>query len=94
MVLVGREKIVEFMRMHADSRKWFEAWLADVEEARWRTPIDVKMAYPKASILARNRVIFDVKGNDYRMEVVIAYKTGHLAIVRIGTHRDYDSWTR
>jgi len=94
MVVVGRDKIDAFMRMHADSRKWFEAWLAEAEHANWKSPVELKAAYPKASILPQNRVIFDVKGNDYRMEVAIAYKTGHLAIVRIGTHKEYDSWIR
>jgi mRNA interferase HigB len=92
MVIVGRERIDKFTRKHADARNWFSAWVADVERARWKTPAEIKALYPSASVLSRNRMIFNVKGNSYRMETAVGYETGVVIVRRVGTHKEYDSW--
>jgi len=51
MRLVGREKLDEFSGAHADARSWIENWIFDTEQARWRTPQDIKRAYASASFL-------------------------------------------
>jgi HTH-type transcriptional regulator/antitoxin HigA len=56
----------------------------------WRNPQDVKMSYPKASILKAGRVVFNIKGNDYRMVAAIQYRAGVLAIRFFGSHAEYD----
>lgn len=58
--------------------------------AEWRNPEDVKASYPKASILKSGRVVFNVKGNDYRLIVRVQYQAGILAIRFFGTHAEYD----
>ena len=58
--------------------------------ATWRTPQDVKSAHPKASILKAGRVVFNIKGNDFRLVARIQYHAGVLAIRFFGTHADYD----
>ena len=89
MRIAGRERLDEFCRNHADGRVWIENWLADTHTAQWRTPQDVKDRYASASFLAGNRVIFNVKGNRYRMEIQVAYHTGIVVIQWIGTHAEY-----
>lgn len=89
MRLVGREKLDEFVGAHADARAWIENWIADVESARWLTPQDVKNCYASASFLAERHVIFNVKGNRYRLEVQIAFNTGIVVVRWVGTHADY-----
>jgi mRNA interferase HigB len=89
MRIVGRDKLNEFVSTHADARPWIEQWIADTEAAQWRTPQDIKNLYASASFLATNVVIFNVKGNRYRLEVLLAYNTGTLVIRWIGTHADY-----
>jgi mRNA interferase HigB len=89
MRLVGREKLDEFVSAHADARAWIENWIADVESARWLTPQDIKNCYASASFLAERHVIFNVRGNRYRLEVQIAFNTGIVVVKWVGTHADY-----
>lgn len=90
MKVLGREVLERFARKHSDARRWIENWLADVESATWKTPQDIRRRYASASFLPAGVVIFNVKGNAYRVEVAVAYRTGVVAIEWIGTHRDYD----
>lgn len=53
---------------------------------------DVTRRYPRASILSGNRVVFDVKGNRYRMLTQIAFGVGRVVVLKIGTHAEYDRW--
>jgi len=92
MTVIGTDKIEEFMLMHADSASWFKAWLAEARNAEWKSPMDIKSRYRSVSILDSNRVIFNVKGNSYRMEIQVSYNNKVVAIKRIGTHAEYDRW--
>jgi mRNA interferase HigB len=94
MRIAGRERLEPFCRKHADTRVWIERWLADVELAVWRKPQDIRNQYASASFLADNVVIFNVKGNAYRLEVAVAYRTGTVSIRWAGTHREYDERNR
>jgi mRNA interferase HigB len=89
MRIVGRGKLDEFVGAHADARPWIENWIAETEAARWRTPQDIKDLYASASFLAGNVVMFNVKGNRYRLEVVVAYHTGTVVVRWMGTHAEY-----
>ena len=90
MRIVGRDKLHEFAGAHADARSWIENWLADTQAAKWEDAHDIKDRYASASFLRPNIVIFNVKGNSYRLEVNVAFKTGTVVIVWIGTHAEYD----
>ena len=59
----------------------------------WRTPAEVKARYVSASFLANNRVVFNLKGNKYRLDTKIAYQVGVVLVKRIGTHAEYSRWT-
>jgi len=89
MRVVGRDRLDIFCRRHADARPWLENWLADAESAEWHNPDDIKRRYASASFLAANVVIFNVKGNRYRFEVQVAYKTGVIVVRWLGTHAEY-----
>jgi mRNA interferase HigB len=90
MKVLGREQLERFCRKHADARGWIVNWLADVESAVWTTPQDIRQRYASASFLPEGGVIFNVKGNAYRLEVTVAYQTGVVVIDWIGTHREDD----
>ena len=90
MKVLDRERLERFCRKHADARGWVENWLADVEGAAWVTPHEIRRRYPSASFLPEGVVTFNVKGNAYRLEVTVAYRTGVVVIDWIGTHREYD----
>lgn len=89
MRVVGRSRLDAFCQRHSDARRWIENWLAEVEAASWRSPNEIKRRYSSVSFLAGNTVIFNVKGNDYRLEVTVAYKTAVVVVNWIGTHAEY-----
>ena len=93
MKVVGRDKLHAFCALHADARGWIEHWLAEVEAAAWPTTHDIKVMYSSASFLAGNTVIFNVKGNHYRLEATVAYRTAVVVVRWVGTHAEYDART-
>jgi mRNA interferase HigB len=72
------------------ARAQYDAWRALVETATWKTPEDVKKAHPKASILKGDRVIFNIKANDYRLISLVQYVGGIVMIRFFGSHDEYD----
>jgi mRNA interferase HigB len=90
MKIVGREALDRFCAKHAGCRDWISNWLADAADpCRWLSPQDVKDRYASASFLAHNVVIFNVCGNDYRLVTRVAYRTGVVVVLWIGTHAEY-----
>ena len=89
MKVLGKDKIHQFSKRHADSRQALPTWLADVERESWQTPNDIKAVYQSADFLADNRVIFNIRGNHYRLVVKIRYINGLVLIEWIGTHAEY-----
>ena len=92
MKVVGRKQLQQFSDTHADVRSQIESWLCEVEEADWQTPMDIKERYASASFLTDNRVIFNLRGNKYRLDTKISYKSKVVLIKRIGTHAEYSKW--
>ena len=92
MKVVGREELEKFVRKHADVRGQIDTWLCEVDEAEWQTPSDIKRRYSHASFLANRRVIFNLKGNRYRLDTKISFKNQVVLVMRIGTHEEYSTW--
>lgn len=90
MRIISRKKLREFWELHPDARQSLQAWYEDAKQADWKTPADIKDVYRNASILSNNRVVFNIKGNRYRLVVAIQYKHGIVFIRFIGSHRDYE----
>ena len=75
---------------HPDAEQPLKAWLQEASSAEWRQPSDIKAHYRSASVLKNRRVVFNIKGNDYRLVVAIAYQLQIVFVKFIGTHADYD----
>ena len=90
MRVLGRDKLILFSRKHANVKGALDAWFKEANEAEWHTPQDIKARYASADFLADNRVIFDIKGNHYRLVVKVIYTNGIVAIEWVGTHAEYD----
>ena len=96
MIVIGTEVVERYLADRSGhkgikaARSQYHAWLDIVARAEWRTPEDVKASYPKASILKAGRVVFNIKGNDYRLIGRLQYQAGILAIRFFGTHAEYD----
>lgn len=92
MDVVGREVLEDFKRRYPEAQSQADAWLLEAEEARWETPHDVKKRYSTVSFLGENRVVFNVKGNSYRLLVRIAYRLGKVIVLKAGSHAEYNRW--
>jgi mRNA interferase HigB len=67
-----------------------DAWYAEAAKAEWKNSAELKLQYSAASILSAERVVFNIKGNDYRLIVAINYHYQIMLIKWLGTHREYD----
>jgi len=96
MIVIGTDVVENYLADHAGhkevkaARSQYQAWLDIVTHAEWRNPEEVKAAYPKASILKAGRVVFNIKGNDFRLVARLQYQAGILAVRFFGTHAEYD----
>lgn len=90
MRIIARKTLREFWERHPDAEHPLRAWHEDVKHADWKTPSDIKAVYRNASIVGNNRVVFNIKGNDYRLVAAINYAVGVVYIRFVGTHKEYD----
>lgn len=91
MKIVSVKILREFWMHHPDAEQHLKAWVDEVKQANWTQPADIKAKYRSASILKNRRVVFNIKGNDYRLIVSVAYRFGAVYIKFIGTHAEYDT---
>ena len=80
MRILGLPLLEEFKQKHANSRGQLDAWQTDVEHEHWQTSQDIKRRYRSADFLADNRVIFNIKGNTYRLVVKVRYQNGLVVV--------------
>ncbi len=90
MRVIALKTLRIFWERHPNARQALQAWYQDALHATWTSPADITHIYRNASILPNNRVVFNIKGNHYRLVVAIQYKFGIVYIRFIGTHPEYD----
>ena len=90
MRIIAKKTLKEFWEKHPDAQQPLQAWYNDTKQALWKRPSDIKDVYRNASILQNNRVVFNLKGNTYRLVVVIHYDYGIVYIRFIGHHNEYN----
>lgn len=91
MRVVAIKTLRNFWAKYSDAEQPLQAWYAEASKATWTQPADIKAQYRSASILKDKRVVFNIKGNDYRLVVALAYNTGVVFVKFIGTHGTYDA---
>ncbi len=80
----------KFWSIHPDAEIPLRSWYKDILKADWKSPAEVKQYRRDVSIVANNRVVFNVKGNNYRLIVEIEYGSGIVFVQFVGTHKEYD----
>lgn len=90
MRVVAVRTLREFWTKHRDAEEPLKAWYAEAISAQWRGPQDILVRFRSADILRNNRVVFNIKGNQYRLVVKIHYNTGIVYVRFIGNHSEYD----
>jgi mRNA interferase HigB len=90
MRIIARSTLREFWVKHSDAEQPLKAWFDDASRSIWQNPSQIKQIYANASIILNNRVVFNIKGNSYRLVVHIRYDLSIIFIRFIGTHQEYD----
>ncbi len=90
MRIITRQKLIACWTKHPDVEDALKAWEKETKHAHWQTPANIKARYRSADILPDNRVVFNIKGNHYRLVVKIHYNTSIVYIRFVGTHAEYD----
>ncbi len=90
MRVIARNTLIRFWESHPLAEQPLKAWFDEVRCASWKTPQEVKAVFRSASVISNKRVVFNIKGNDYRLITDIEYKLGLVFIVWIGSHKEYD----
>jgi mRNA interferase HigB len=90
MRVISRKTLKDFWEKHADAEQPLKAWFHEARVAHWKSFTDIKARYRSADALPGNRVVFNLKGNTYRLVVHLHYNTGIVFIRFIGPHATYD----
>lgn len=90
MRVIAVSTLRDFWQRYPDAEQPLKAWYEEATTATWTQPADIKAQYRSASVLKNRRVVFNIKGNDYRLIVAIAYKMQYVYVKFIGTHAEYD----
>lgn len=90
MRVIAISTLRRFWEIHPAAEQPIKAWVDEASKAAWDQPADIKAHYNSASVLKNRRVVFNIKGNDYRLIVAIAYKLGIVYVKFVGTHAEYN----
>ena len=88
--IFARGTLRNFWEKHPDSEQYLKTWYDIALNSDWRTPNDVKNTYSNASFLKGGRIIFNIKGNEYRLVAKFNFEKQWIFIRFIGTHKEYD----
>jgi mRNA interferase HigB len=91
MRIVAVKFLISFWEEHPDAEQPLKSWVDEARKAAWAQPLEIKEQYRNASILKNRRVVFNIKGNDYRLVVSVAYQYQAVYVKFIGTQKEYDA---
>jgi mRNA interferase HigB len=90
MRIFSLRTVRDFWNKHPDAEIPLRTWYKDTLKSKWNNPMDVKQYRRDVSIIANNRVVFNIKGNNYRLIVEIEYSSEVVFVQFVGTHKEYD----
>lgn len=90
MRIIALRTLRMFWEVHPHAEQPLRSWYKTAKAAHWTSPADVQADYRNASIIASDRVVFNIHGNHYRLITAVDYRYGMVYIRFIGTHREYD----
>lgn len=88
--IFAKSTLREFWETHPDSEQYLKTWYDTAMSSDWKTPNDVKQTFAKSSILKDSRIVFNIKGNSYRLVAKFNYEKQWIFVRFIGTHAEYD----
>ena len=90
MRIIARSKIIEYYSGHPDSETALEDWYQKVKKAEWTCFADMKQMFNSVDNVGNQHYVFNIRGNNYRLIVVVKFTIGYIYVRWIGTHKDYD----
>ena len=90
MRIIAKSTLREFWEKHNDAEIPLKTWYKITEKQKWKNTHEIKQLFGDASIVGHNRVVFNIKGNNYRIVVYIVFKVQKIFIRFTGTHKQYD----
>ena len=90
MRVIAVSTLREFWKKHPQTEMPLRAWFANASRADWKSPAAIKAAHRNASFVGSNRVVFNIKGNDFRLVVAVHYNRRMRYVRFVGTHAEYD----
>lgn len=88
--IIAKRTLREFWEKHANSEQYLKTWYETAKNSNWTSPNDVKQTYINASVLKGNRMVFNIKGNSFRLIVKFNFERQWAFIRFVGTHSEYD----
>lgn len=88
--IIAKSTLRNFWLEHPDSEQYLKTWYQTAKNAEWKSPNEVKQSFATASILKNSRIVFNIKGNTYRLVAKFNFEKQWIFIRFIGTHNDYD----
>ncbi|MDP3444920.1 MAG: type II toxin-antitoxin system HigB family toxin [Ignavibacteria bacterium] len=88
--IFAKSTLRAYWEQYPDSEQYLKTWYDTAMNANWESPQDVKLTYANASILKKSRVVFNIKGNTYRLVAKFNFEKQWIFIRFIGTHTEYD----
>lgn len=91
MRIIAKSTLRNFWARHKDAEQPLKAWYEEAKKAEWNSFQDIKRQFGNASIVGNDRVVFNIKGNSYRLVVLVLFRRGKAFIRFVGTHKEYDN---
>ena len=88
--VIAKKILRAFWEKHNECEQQLKAWYQEASKAEWTNPNEIKSAYPSASLIGNNRIVFNIKGNSYRLIVKVNFEYQMAWVRFIGTHAEYD----
>lgn len=90
MRIITKRRLQAFWERHPDAEGPLQIWYDQVSKDDWERPTQVRERYANARIIGNQRLVFNIKGNHYRLVIEVNYQHGKVYIRFIGTHAQYD----
>jgi len=90
MKILNRTLLDKFISKHIDAKIALQRWVDTIEEANWKSHNELKLDFPSADYIGKERYVFNIRGNHYRIVVIVVFIQGSLMIRFIGTHDEYN----
>jgi mRNA interferase HigB len=90
MRIIAQRTLRDFWGKHPESEQPLKSWYDEAVKSKWGSFSEVRVLYPRASAVGKDRIVFRIKGNDYRLIVKINYAFETMYIKFVGTHAEYD----